>query len=375
MKLEGDAAALALLGAGLVFLASEPVRGQAGSAVKRVVVLEERGGRVSWSHARDLIAFDRPGADGRYDVFTIRPDGSDLWPLTEGAKGIPRGNNGQPAWHPSGEYLAFQAEDPALDLGPQGGRGAGRREALEKQLTGPGIGIHNNLWIAAADGSRFWPLTRVGRRGGVLHPHFSPDGRKLVWSQLTGERFDRIGHWTIQLAEFSIEGRESRLSNVRTLRPRDLQLYETHGFSPDGRRILFSGIERGKGYFDMEIYAMDVGSGEAKRLTSNDEWDEHAHFTPDGGHIVWASSRGIPQPRQTATLRLDYWVMGADGSGQRRLTRLNDPAAPEHQGRVVAADFDFGPDGTRVVAYLIRGRSEGVTVLIELDREAAFPTR
>lgn len=204
----------------------------------------------------------------------------------------------------------------------------------------------------------------------MLHPHFSPDGKKLLWSEIISGRMVRVGHWAIKLADFSIENGQPRLSNIQTLRPGGLQLYETHGFSPDGRRILFSGIPEGQYYYDMEIYVLDVSSARLSRLTSNDEWDEHAHFTLDGRRVIWASSAGIPQRKTPGALRLDYWIMNDDGSAQRRLTRFNDPAAPEcRPGGTVAADFDWGPDGRTAVAKLgAAGRGE-TTVLIRFEPE------
>ncbi len=51
----------------------------------------------------------------------------------------------------------------------------------------------------------------------------------------------------------------------------NLQLYEVHGFSPDGQRVIFSSIEEGKYYYGMEIYVMDLTTGETVKLTDNTE--------------------------------------------------------------------------------------------------------
>lgn len=174
------------------------------------------------------------------------------------------------------------------------------------------------------------------------------------------------GQWVIRLADFSIEAGAPRLQNVRTLRPGNLQLYETHGFSPDDRRILFSASPHGGNYYNLEIYAYELATGKLARLTRNDEWDEHAQFTADGRHIVWASSEAIAQRKDPRDLRLDYWMMNADGSERRRLTRFNAPGAPEFRANTVVADFEFGPDGKTIVAKIgAAGRGESV-VLIKL---------
>jgi hypothetical protein len=333
------------------------------SDVARVTILQEPGGRVSWSHARDVIALDKPGADGYSDVYTVRPDGADLRCLTCGKPEVPQLHNGQPVWHPSGAYIVFQAQDPNLRGVPSG---------LLKTLAGPGIGINNNLWMMTADGSRFWPLTHVADRLGVLHPQFSHDGAQLLWSEMISPDWDRVGRWAMKLADVAFVNGEPRLWSTRTLRPGNLQLYETHGFSPDGQKIIFSGIPEGKYYYDMEIFTFDLVTGRLEQLTNNDEWDEHAHFTPDGRQIVWATSEGIPQIKQVTWLKLDYWIMNADGSNKRRLTGFNNPSAVEYlAGRTVTGDFDWAADGKIIAAYLIRERVgvplNDLTVLIKLD--------
>jgi Tol biopolymer transport system component len=260
----------------------------------------------------------------------------------------------------------------------RGGEAEARRRKLQKYIGSPGVGISNNLWLMTADGSRFWQLTHVQPRHGALHPHFSHDGKKVVWSEIISPKLGQIGQWAIKLADFSIRDGQPHLENIQTLRPNDLQLYEMHGFSPDGRKILFSGVPQGGHYYDMEIYLMELGFRDAVRLTDNNEWDEHAHFTPDGNRIVWSSSRYIPQAKGNTlqhTLqsppRLDLWIMNTDGSDKQRLTGFNNPRASEYisvSGGVGVADLDWSPDGKRIIAKIRRGRGPAESiVLIDLD--------
>ena len=116
-----------------------PGQGQKTS-VLGITILQERGKRVSWSPALDLIAFDKSGQDSYYDAYVIRPDGSGLKCLTEReGRNLPQKNNGQPEWHPTGVYIVFQVQDPALKGFP------GKRPELESYLTSPCIGINNNF--------------------------------------------------------------------------------------------------------------------------------------------------------------------------------------------------------------------------------------
>lgn len=336
------------------------------SAVVSVTILQEKGGRVSWLHGQDLVAFDRTGDDGYTDVYVMGVDGSDVACLTCDNP-VLQLHNGNPSWYPSGEYIVFQAQDPDLTGLPETPMGT--------YVASPGVGINNNLWVMTAEGSKFWQLTDVKDRHGVLHPHFSPDGSKLLWSEITSPRMDRIGHWVIKLADFVVENKEIHITNIQTFQPNNLQLYEMHGFSPDGTTVLFSGIEQGGYYYDIEIYLMDVNTTNTTQLTDNDEWDEHAHFTPDGQSIIWVSSEGIPQPKGDSledTIgnppKLDYWIMRIDGSNKQRLSGFNHPDAPEYidvAGGIGLGDFDV-VNGT-IVAKMRRGHAQELKVLIEFD--------
>lgn len=373
IKLYFTAVILILVALSAMGCASEPASTQTLPDVTKsafsVTTLQEVGGRVSWSPNGKLIAFDRIGSDGYYDVYTMDCSGSDLHCLTGEKEGLlPQANNGNPAWYPSGKYLVIQVENPELkgfSYAP---------DVLERYITSPGVGINNDLWLMSADGTQFWQLTYVSDRYGTLHPHFSPDGTKLLWSEIISPAMDKIGQWAIKLADFTLKKGEPLLSNIVTVQPLSLQLYEVHGFSPDGKTIIFSGVAPGKHYYDMEIYVMDLATRHVAQLTDNDEWDEHAHFTPDGHHIVWVSSEGIPQPKGDSlqdTLsnppKLDYWIMNSDGSGKRRLTGFNRPDEPDYisvPGGVGLGDFDWAPNGEMVAAKLRRGKEQDLTVLI-----------
>jgi TolB protein len=82
--------------------------------------------------------------------------------------------------------------------------------------------------------------------------------------------------------------------------------------SPDGSRVAATISKDG----NPEIYLLEAGSGKIiKRLTNADGIDTSPTWSPDGSQIAFVSDRhGTPQ----------IWVMGADGSGARRLTFQGD---------------------------------------------------
>jgi tricorn protease-like protein len=80
-----------------------------------------------------------------------------------------------------------------------------------------------------------------------------------------------------------------------------------HGWSPDGRWLVFTGI-RGD---ELDVYKVASAGGDEIRLTSAPGLDDGPEFTPDGSYIYFNSSR---------TGRMQIWRMRPDGSGQQQVT-------------------------------------------------------
>lgn len=314
------------------------------ASVTRVI---GNGARVDWSHELDLIAFDRKGDDNKYDVWVMEPDGSNEVCLTCETPGLPGGHVGQPAWHPSGEWIILQAEKPEHPGG--------------SLRATPGIGVENDLWIVTPDGSRAFQLTSLPDNTGVLHPHFSHDGTRLLWSQMIEPPEGLLGgNWAIKLADFVVEGGEPRLENIETLQPLGERLHETHGFSPDDSKIIFTAQKEGEPDWAFDIYTLELATGDLTNLTeTDDQWDEHAHFSPSGDKIVWMSSTDCGcDPGDLGDLRTDLWLMDADGSNKTRLTWFSDGDYPARAGRrVIAGDNSWSPDGRRLALFLIADRN------------------
>ncbi len=73
--------------------------------------------------------------------------------------------------------------------------------------------------------------------------------------------------------------------------------------SPDGKDIVFDLLG--------DIYALPIGGGEAKNLTSGAIWDMQPRFFPDGKLIGFASDRAGGD---------NIWVMNRDGSNPRQIS-------------------------------------------------------
>jgi Tol biopolymer transport system component len=116
--------------------------------------------------------------------------------------------------------------------------------------------------------------------------------------------------------------------------------------SPDGRTIVFTSVRDG----DLEIYTMATDGSDLKRLTHEPGYDGGPFFSPDGKRIVYrrdsyADPASLTRYQELLKQHLyrpgalEVWVMDADGSHKRQVTRLG------------AASFApyFHPDGKRII--------------------------
>jgi Tol biopolymer transport system component/Zn-dependent M28 family amino/carboxypeptidase len=94
----------------------------------------------------------------------------------------------------------------------------------------------------------------------------------------------------------------------------------------DGR-ILFTSTRNG----DLDLYLADHGGGNIRQLTDLPGYDGGAFFTPDCAKIIWRASRpegdaladyqSLLKQNLVRPSNLDLFVMDADGSNVRQLTR------------------------------------------------------
>jgi Tol biopolymer transport system component len=124
-------------------------------------------------------------------------------------------------------------------------------------------------------------------------------------------------------------------------------VYTAEGvLSPDGRRLVFTSLKDG----DLEIYTMNVDGTDVRRLTRTPGYDGGAWWSPDGARIVYrahhptdstelADYRALLAHRMVRPSRMELWVMNADGSDQRQVTRLG------------GANFgpSWTPDGKQII--------------------------
>lgn len=238
-------------------------------------------------------------------------------------------------------------------------------------LTQPGHGKHNNLWITDPEGKTFYQLTHIEENRAILHPHFSHDGKRLTWSERIG---DGPLDWAIMIADF-VAAPAPHLENTTAYQPLGNVWYETHDFSPDDSKILLT-VGTESEYRGFDIWEMGIKTQTMTQLTDNpDQWDEHAHYSPDGKKIVWASSHGYAYDpgKWTQTLKTDLWIMDSDGSNKERLTYFNEPGHDEYTGHpAIAADSSWSPDGKRIAVSVSMGTRKNTKIfIVEVGSESS----
>jgi Tol biopolymer transport system component len=164
-----------------------------------------------------------------------------------------------------------------------------------------------------------------GRNGRVAYVESAHGARNAGWGPtIVSVRLDGTGRQTLTTA--------TRTSG-------DFE----PAWSPDGRRIAYvhsTGRRLGTGTAGTEIWVMNADGTSKRRLTRNGIWDGSPTWSPDGRSILFVRGRLFVANDEWP--RSDLWVMSADGTRQRQLTRT-----PE-----LELDPAWAPRGDRL-AFLV----------------------
>ena len=198
-----------------------------------------------------------------FDIFTARPDGSDLNRITDTP-----GYDAEPTFAPDGSRIVFTSA---------------RSGDME-------------IWDMRPDGSDPRQLTKVpGYDGG---PFYSPDGKTICFraSRPKGaalEKFrDLLSKGMVEPSKLEIYIMSADGTNVRQI-TRNGYANFCPFFHPSGKQLLYvsnkDSKSRRKPNFD--IYFMDLETGKEERITFDEEFDGFPMFSPDGKKLAWASNR------------------------------------------------------------------------------------
>lgn len=342
-----------------------------GDKLSNIVVsrrtLTTNGGRVDWCASNNLIAFDRMTGADTSEVYVIRPNGSGERCVTCNTPGLPKGIRGQPAWHPSGKFLVIQVQGKFY----QGSR-----------FEFVSWGIHNDLWLIAANGNWAQRLVEAGFLGASLHPHFSDTGNHLFWTvrRPTGKKIrQRLFHktpgkenpwdgWHLAIAGFKRDSSgKAKLTGQVDLYRGEGGFFESHALK--GNVIWFSHTQSGRPLVDDIYHARRDGTQRVNITKSPGTWEEHGEPSPHGSLVTFNSSRSFDwknPPDLAKSLRLELWARQVSTGNIFRLTDFNNQLTS--RGRVLTSDYAWGPLGREIAVYYATFDRDSISQKIDILR-------
>jgi Tol biopolymer transport system component len=248
--------------------------------------------------------------DGGNNLFIIPADGTKELQLTHTSE-----DKGTLGWTADGKRILFAvfANDASrlYSIDPSGmnqrevasvpGRAPTLSPDGSRLLYMVGTWTSTRLTVSGLDGSNVQQITDGSSI--AWNNHWSPDGKRIAF---TG-RNDAKGELAIFVMNADGTGRR-QVSHF----PPGAGNAQWPVWSPDGRQLAIQ-VNRLQTH-DAHIWIVDVQTGDAHKLAAHDQpyLDETPAWFRDGKHIAFQSNR---------TGRMEVWVMNADGYGQRQITR------------------------------------------------------
>jgi len=306
------------------------------------------GGYPRWSPTGDSIAYIAQDSDHKPQVYILPLAGGDSQQLTHAAGPVT-----QFAWKPDGSAIAFAAVD---ELPKREGEAefldAFEVGANDSLVHGPSPSTH--IWIIPSAGgearrltSGAWSLPVTFPPGSPASPiNWTPDGKTIAFvkqiSPLSGDQ----EHTQIELMD-AATGQFHPLTSRTTLESYPL-------FSPDGTDIAYWYPQDGKPWFDNEIRVISA-SGAGDRSETAADIDRNI------ARVLWtADSKSLLVGANDATT-VSLWLKPLDG-----------PAKKLNLGNVTPSsafwvDIDLGPQNQLALTGATPDRATELYYLPTLD--------
>jgi len=214
-----------------------------------------------------------------YDIYSARPDGSELRQLTN---------------TPGYDAEATISRD-------------GKKIIFTSTRNGD-----VDLYVMNADGSDPRQLTNeLGYDGGAF---FSDDGSKIVYrrevpvtpAQIADYKA-LLGRGLIRPGNLEIWVMDADGGNKRQVTRNGAANFAPY-WLPDGKRIIFaSNVENQRNTSGFDLYVIREDGTGLERVTHHPDFDSFPMFSSDGKKLVWASNRNGTRPHETNIFLAD-WV-------------------------------------------------------------------
>jgi Tol biopolymer transport system component len=214
-----------------------------------------------------------------YEIYTAKPDGSDLQRLTHA-----HGYNAEATITRDGKRIVFTStRNGDIDIYTMDA-GGGNVKQLTHEL--------------GYDGGPFW----------------SYDGKKIVYRaehprtpQEIADYKELLSRGLIRPGNLEIWVMDADGSSKRQITHNGAANFAPY-FFPDGKRIIFaSNVADPKNGRDFDLYMINIDGTGLERVTYAPDFDSFPMFSSDGKRLVWASNRNGKQAHETNIFVAD-WV-------------------------------------------------------------------
>jgi len=285
----------------------ELVQVDVSSGAQHALTYERKtAGSPRWSPSGDRLAFtanDGTGRDAKPQIFVLPMTGGEAKKITDAPEGIE-----QFAWRPDGREIAYVTSDEPPN-----------KKEIEKHNDAFEVGDNDyltteapqpsHIWLISADGGKAkrltsgaWSLPKSAPPSSPASPiSWSPDGKSLLFTRQEHPHQGDADLTTLQILNMNA-GEYHRLTKH--------EKFESFGaFSPDGSRVAYWYPRDGDPNNENEIFVTPTTGGDGTDATHGIDHDlMRAIWMPDGTSLLVGGNDGT---------QVSLWLQPLNGAARK----------------------------------------------------------